>query len=622
MLQKLLALIAICLCACAAQAAPATAVLAMEQLRQPQGTESLASVAAAPPERFRAVVNGVTGGYSNHPNWLRITLNAPAGEWWLTMLPPFLDDLRLYEPDPDHAGAFFERRSGDHFPFTQREENYRGFVFKLNKAQAEPLVLYLRVQTTSSTRLLARVLSPADFHATMALENGVLMAIIGATLGVLLISLNSWLWLREELSFWSVAYLLSLLLLFAAQDGFVTQYLLPQSPRLGDALVSVMSLATFGVGAAFFRRLFGIEPQQRLLSGIYRCAAWWPLVGFVGLAAGYVNWVMYLQVWMMLALMPLGVWLSWHLWRQQHAAGGMLLFANLLGIAALLSVGTVLMGIVHDEVIAGYVTQIMALGTATVLHLVTGLRLRGMREQALWAQNQMQLERESMRQQTEFFAMLSHELKTPLAMIDGSVQSLQLLTPQHPEVELRHDRIRRAVARINDLLQKFLVHSHLDHSNPPLRRHALLLDALVRETAAGLGASPGRIVLDLEPELELQGDEALLKVMVSNLIDNALKYSPPDSVVSVRLQRADGAALLEVRDQGNGVAPELRKRLFQSYVRGDRVGDIPGAGLGLHLVRKIARLHGGQVRLLPTDADQIAPGAAFRVSLKLDQEQA
>ena len=638
MLTRLLALITLglCLLAGSAQAAP---VLEMAVLEHGVGIDTIASVASADAARFQALPNEFFGGYSRQPHWLRFTLNAPVGEWWLSLLPPFVDDLRLYVPDPDHPGAFLERRSGDHLPFTQREEDYRGFVFKLKKAQAAPLVLYLRMETTSTSRLMARINSPETFHAAMAVEYNLLMGILGATLGVLLISLNSWLWLREDLSFWSVAYLVNLVFTFAAQDGFITQYLLPSSPIAGDAMVSVAGLSAFGVGSAFFRRLFEIGPEQRVVSGIYRCATWWPLPALLALAAGFVTEVMFTQAVMLVAMMPLSVWLSYRLWRKRNPVGSMLLTVNLMGVAAALSLGLSLTGLVQLELIAGYATQVIALGTGIVLHLVIGVRLREMRKQAELTQKmamrlrllrekaeltqkRADLQSQTLRQQTEFFAMLSHELKTPLAMIDGSVQSLELLTPQHPAIERRYERIRRAVARINDLLQKFLVHSHLDRRNPPLRKQTLMLDALVAETVAGFAEASGRISLDLEPQVQLDGDETLLKIMISNLIDNALKYSPPDSVVSVSLHCAGDEALLQVADRGPGVAPAMRERLFESYVRGETVGDIPGAGLGLHLVRKIVRLHGGEAHLLDTRLHNAGTGATFRISLKLQPETA
>ena len=584
--------------------------------------ETIASVAAAGAERFRALPHGFAGGYSNSPHWLRFTLDAPAGEWWLDMLPPFLDDLRLYVPDPDRPGAFIERRAGDHLSFEQREVAYRGFVFKIRKDTAAPMVLYLRLQTTSTLQLVARIWAPDAFHSAMTLEYSLLLGLIGMLLVVLLISLNAWFWFRDGLSLWFVAYLASLMCVFACQGGFVAQYLLPQMPAVTDALVSINALAATTIGFSFYRRLLLIEPSQRLLFNIFRITGLWPLGGLLVLAAGYVSEVLFALVCQMIPMTLLACWLSVRLWRRRSPGGGMLFAANLISMLGILAWYLALLGFAPGQVVSLYGMQISSLGTVIAVYLAIGARIRAIDDARLLADAESHREREARRRQTEFFAMLSHELKTPLAMIDGSVQSLELLTPKEPDIDRRHERIRRAVGRIDDLMQKFLHRSHLESESPALQKRPLALDALLRETVAGFAPAPGRIALEPNESLTLQGDEALLKVMISNLIDNALKYSPPESVVSVSLRRAQDMALLEVRDTGPGIAPDLRPRLFDSYVRGDKLGDIPGAGLGLYLVRRIAHLHGGGAKLLDTVTEKFAAGAAFRVSLPLAQEEA
>ncbi len=101
-------------------------------LVDPQGDMDISAIASAADQRFKPLATGLVAGYTSNVNWLRFTIAAPKGEWWLDILPPYLDDLRLYEPDPLHPGAFLERRAGDQLPFSAREVDYRGFVFKIH----------------------------------------------------------------------------------------------------------------------------------------------------------------------------------------------------------------------------------------------------------------------------------------------------------------------------------------------------------------------------------------------------------------------------------------------------------------------------------------------------------
>jgi signal transduction histidine kinase len=314
-------------------------------------------------------------------------------------------------------------------------------------------------------------------------------------------------------------------------------------------------------------------------------------------------------------MIPVFIWLAFRLWRQQHPGSGMLLFANLFSFAISTSAYLALLGVLPASQLLLYSLQIASLGTAIALHVVVGARFNALRLETVAAQSKMRHEHHVLQQQTEFFSMLSHELKTPLAMIDGSVQSLQLLTPSEPDIDRRYDRIRRAVSRINDLLQRFLVRSHLDNPEPSLQKRQLEFGALVRNTVARFALTPGRFVIDLETQCTLVGDEELLTVLISNLIDNADKYSPAGEVIRVTLWCSAGFAVLNVSDHGPGVAPDIRHRLFDAYARSKLCGDTPGAGLGLYLVRKIARLHGGDVQLLELPPGQAATGATFRVSL-------
>jgi len=102
--------------------------------------------------------------------------------------------------------------------------------------------------------------------------------------------------------------------------------------------------------------------------------------------------------------------------------------------------------------------------------------------------------------------------------------------------------------------------------------------------------------LDAEAPVPLRGDRTALAVLVRNLADNAVRYSPPGSRVELRVARQDGAALLQVDDAGPGIPPEERERVFDRfYRRADQ--DEPGTGLGLAIVRGVARQHGATVAL-------------------------
>ena len=139
----------------AAQAQP-IAVQNLAVLVDADGSETIASVSAPEAaQRFTPLDGLLSAGYTRKVHWLRFSVQAPAtGLWWLEVMPPFLDDLRLFTPD---GAGFAERRSGDRLPFASREEDYRGFIFKLALADSAPHTYYLRLQTTSTSLFAATV---------------------------------------------------------------------------------------------------------------------------------------------------------------------------------------------------------------------------------------------------------------------------------------------------------------------------------------------------------------------------------------------------------------------------------------------------------------------------------
>ena len=369
-------------------------------------------------------------------------------------------------------------------------------------------------------------------------------------------------------------------------------------PALADTWFGVFTLLSIAFGNRFYQQLFGIGAQRRWLYPLYRLAFWVPLLGVVSVFSGHYVEVVRLAMGLVLLLSFVATGLSFGLWRNNKPGGGALLAANIFSLLGIAATATGLLGLQQDRFSVLYSMHAAAIGAIVALHIGIGARRRAVREEATLAQTELRHKQETLQRQTEFFAMLSHEIKTPLAMIDGAVQSLQLLTPAQPEIERRHERIRRAVGRVNDLLQKFLVRSHLEHPDPPLQKRQLALDWLVRETVAGFALENERVELDLAPQLTVHGDEAMLKVLISNLVDNAIRYTPRTGHINVAVRGGASGWQIDVSDDGPGIAVAQRERVFDRFYR-IASQDQPGTGLGLAICRRVAELHGARMTIVP-----------------------
>jgi signal transduction histidine kinase/HAMP domain-containing protein len=200
----------------------------------------------------------------------------------------------------------------------------------------------------------------------------------------------------------------------------------------------------------------------------------------------------------------------------------------------------------------------------------------------------------------ELLAMLGHELRNPLAAIANAAHVLD--TPGLPEESAR--RARQIIARQNTHLAR-LVDDLVDVARVTsgkivLIRRPLELAEAVRRGVATLAASGRteryRVTLDLE-SVWASVDETRLEQVVTNLVGNALRFTPPGGTIDVTLRAAGDDAVLRVRDSGVGIPPEMLSRVFDMFVQGPRGpgGGPGGLGLGLTLVRRIIELHGGTV---------------------------
>jgi len=218
----------------------------------------------------------------------------------------------------------------------------------------------------------------------------------------------------------------------------------------------------------------------------------------------------------------------------------------------------------------------------------------------------------------DFVANASHELKTPVAAVRALADTLQTALPDDPEAGQRFaERIGREAERLEALVRDLLDLSRVERGT--LDVEPVDLVGMVKEVVGGYAdlAEERRIRLDTElrPGISLRGDRAQLGLLLSNLIDNALRYTPAGGTVCVRLDPAESRAVLQVADSGEGIPAGELPRVFERFYRVDkaRARRTGGTGLGLAIVRHVAEAHGGTVRV----DSELARGTTFTVTLPL-----
>jgi two-component system sensor histidine kinase QseC len=211
----------------------------------------------------------------------------------------------------------------------------------------------------------------------------------------------------------------------------------------------------------------------------------------------------------------------------------------------------------------------------------------------------LQRVRDSTSRERSLIADAAHELRTPLAAMRVNVEALKEQSTDEQQRELMGNLLRsndRAARLVGQLLQLMRSDAVSDNALPVM----LSLDALVQDRLAmieGL-ASARNVELELvsEDRVPVLGERESLVSMIDNLINNAIKYSPPGSTVVVHVTREGTQALLTVADEGPGIPPALRERVFDRFFRNPDQNQ-SGSGLGLAIVKSVVDRHGGEVAL-------------------------
>jgi PAS domain S-box-containing protein len=205
---------------------------------------------------------------------------------------------------------------------------------------------------------------------------------------------------------------------------------------------------------------------------------------------------------------------------------------------------------------------------------------------------------DALRVRDEFLSVATHELRTPVAGLSGFAQLAQRWLQKGDITKTREaiDRILAQSTRVSKLISSLLDATHIQTGKLAITTTDTDLVAVLRSAIAGrAGLDPARVHIRAPEAAMASVDATRIEQVLNNLLDNAIKYSPPDSPIEVAVERSGDRWRLAVRDQGVGVAPEDRDRIFERFYQGGTAARSGGLGLGLYVSREIAQLHGGDL---------------------------
>ena len=580
-------------------------------------------------------------GQTRDIHWYRFDLlrapGAPA-DWILEMGEAYIDHLDLFIPrsmEPKSTStatatataaeggraqspdAYRLVRLGDFVPFSQRPLKTRLHALKLTLPEGRAVSLYLRVDSISAIRLSARMWTPAAYvgHQTKdLLFQGLFLGVLGIlTLGYVALGLL----LRDGALLAYTGYVATVLCYYLFANG-IAAALLPDMPGWAiNMMVGSSGFLGFAAALTMWVHILDLRNRAPWLRRCYQGLALLSLLmlpttvsPLYALTNPLVTLSALVVVVIALVLTARMAWLN-----PGDLSPRFYLASTLVSLGGLLLTQMSLRGVLPADFAIADPYQISSMLAVLVLGVGLALRIGHLQSERLRAREESAFAHKRAEEQRTFVAMLSHEFRTPLASIDSAAQMIELSgAVTAPAALTRLERIRNTTRKMVELVELFLSSDALDQGALALKPEPVVLGQLVEEALGGLGGTEaeGRLEVTVEtPDRPLLVDAPFLGVAIGNLVQNALRYSPPEAPVRVTAGQDAGEIVIRVADRGPGMSPEEVERIGSIYFRASSSRGTKGTGLGLYMAKKIVAAHGGTLTVDSTHED----GSVFTIRL-------
>lgn len=590
-------------------------------LEDPSRTLTLNDV-QRPESRFQgsfAPAAGLNFGYTQSAYWLRLRLNNSSdvfAERLIEIAYSKLTRVEFYRTNA--AGDFESVTTGLLAPFATRPYPNRFFVFPVALPAHGEQTYYFRVEASSALQVPARLWTPVAFHEHERSDYAFQAWYFGVATAMILFNLLLFIALKDVIYLMYVGFVSAMTFTVASHQGLVKEFIGADSPAWSLSSASVGYCLTIALMILFTRHMLATRialPRTdrlfRFLAGIYLLPL--PLAVVVAHQA-VIQTAQYVSLFTMLLIIGVGIRCAFMGQRTAYyfvaAYAALFLAAGFTGLTGL--------GWIPLYFDAAQAVQLGSAAEMLLLAFALADRFNQMRLEKEKAQQNaadaQSLLVETLRtsertlesrvaQRTaelrQFIDMLSHEIKTPMSVIR------MCLGMETPAVSVKR-HAQQAIQDIDAIIERCLQADRLDHSAVNLRRQPCHVDAMV-DALRSACANPERLAVQCSGAPLLDTDVQLLNVVLSNLIDNALKYAAPESVVRIEIaetqhEGAAGVQLAIANSPGTAGMPDS-ERVFEKYYRSPGAHGKSGSGLGLYLVSRIVQLLGGTIRYCPTGTE-------------------
>lgn len=561
------------------------------------GTHNIDTVSQLPDGAFQSAPRaGYVGGYNRNIHWLRFTLPASesAGEpLFMRVMPTYSDFITLYLPDnAREEEGFIEQRSGELVEDWNNKAD-RAFTFKFPSAE-RPRTLYLRLESRNSAMLVANIYTHQSYLRAIQIDNLLSGAFLGLLLTLLGINISHGKW-RVDVSFRRyLVFILASLTTFISNNGWLAMWAPSEWRSWVIFMPQVTTLLYILALALFYHSLFRFSRQRSPFSfWISHSYLFIAGLGFIALWLDF--YIEYMPTVMSVTIVYL-IWITAiALGRviDQKGEARLLFLASALGFSGVLGTALSLNGLLSGGVWLMYSYTGGILASIVVFQGIMGRRIQQMEKQHLRAVVERQhaetiamRERHEKEQKAQFISMLSHELKTPLSVISLGISQ------ENPSRNARN-HVQQAIGDMSRIIDRCAVLEQVD-GEVQTRKETVELVSIINIL---IHISRAEQQVRWQPQaacVQIESDPDWLRVILSNLLDNALKYNHQSEKVDIILSESADRILIEVSNWTSDPLPD-GDRVFNKYYREKSARKRSGSGLGLYIVKQLVNQLGGSI---------------------------
>jgi len=569
----------------------------------PTGKLTIEEVRAKPADAFTTFGRALSLGYNADTVWLRLRIDPVLGndrlsldstQLVLRLTNPLLNDVRLYDPLQNNGQPII---TGDAHPNTQTELDLSSLTFLLPRGDT-PREIYVSVRSTSSLvfsvvleSVEAAVISKANYNLFAGLYLGLLSVFlvlaIGLRVGRADRVINLFLVQQSLAIVWSLTLM-----------GYTRQYLeqwlgFKSIDGLSNAIVIAYTFAVCQFGTVFidqFRLFRSVRWIVFLPIVIFTPLMVLVLVGQAGLALHFNAYAVILMAILCMLLVIFAIDKRSDPVRQLPR-WLVIFFFVLFGFATPLATSVTLQvePVFQNAFVGFFFTTALA---GVLMSTLLLYRARAMAREAVATSTALSLQQQRSQEQVMFLGMLAHEFKTPLSILKMVAGSGQL---DRESSAWSADALKNLDALLDKCLQTESLMDMASVQEPVLLSVRELLQDVVASSS-----DPGLVTIKALEGTEIRSDPSLVRIILANLVDNAIKYGEPDSIIKINVLEADRqtVAVRVTNAVGRAGVPDP-VHVFDKYYRAAGALSQSGSGLGLYLSKHIAELLGGDLLFQP-----------------------